>query len=311
MKKLPQKIIDKVIAFKTEKPQDITHNGERLGTWYIGELVGISEDFTHLQYISKGVFVKDDMVCWGGVCYNPKLMLGAKDTQQVIEAWKWFTSQLKIDSSVFENEIEKTAILEWVLLCYSTIYLPKILNLAVDLYRLNEFDVDISKKLHEINKNIKGNFKKAKKLTKKLEIDRQYKYSAHYLADIAAETRLAIVGKLQNYDTKLFMAHDLVLDDIKIQVKYLRKSNKISTILGLMDDGFTHGAQIVAINHDPDLNIELASLEKALNGKWLDFGNTLYYELDVAVELAKKSSRIVLFFTSTQDGYLARTLQLL
>ena len=89
-----------------------------LGSPYIGDLVGISDDLT-LQYTGKGVFTKDDTICWGGMGYSPYLQLGAENLDEVIEVWNWFTNNLKISKSLFEIEIEKTSVLEFILFSIS------------------------------------------------------------------------------------------------------------------------------------------------------------------------------------------------
>lgn len=303
-KRLPEQIIKRVIDYKTQKFEDVIIDGKLVVSGYIGELIGIVDDHT-LQYSSKGVFIKNNSACWGGICYNPKLCLGAENARTVNNAWKWFLSKVK-NPEQFESELEKTAVLEWVLTGRSTIYLPKILNLAVDLFRLEKMNVDISKKLFEINRNIVGNFKKAKKQLKKLEIDRRYKNVAHYLADLSAETRIAVIAKLLKYDVELHMAHDVIVGTNKIQVKNIRLTHNPQSVLNSIQRGFDHDADIVVVHHDIPLDGE--AIQYASGGKWYGDISSIYEGIDTALVLHDEGKKIVLFLTGTLKGYFSRIL---
>jgi hypothetical protein len=301
---LPQNFIEKVIQIKstTDKPQFI--DGQKIGLGYLKDLIGITSDKATLQLASKGVFTKDDFVCWGGVCYNPVLCLGAENSRQVTDAWEWFTKKLKVDTKEFVSSLEQVSILDWLIATTSQIYLPKILNLAVDLYRLNGLGVDISKKILEINKNVVGNFRKASRFKKKIDIMKRHRQVAYYLADLAAETRIALVAKLLKYDTKLHMAHDVIINGLNVQVKYIRKTFNAITIANAIEDGFTHGAKIVAVSHD--IPVQYEPVVQTLNGRFFDDIVSLYTAVDTTIQLASESKTVAFFFTGVLEGYMGR-----
>lgn len=209
---------------------------------------------------------------------------------------------MKVDQKEFVRSIEEASLVEWLHFGISQLYMPKIINLAVDLFRLHNFDIDTSKKIHEINKFVKGNFKKASRLKKGLAMNK-HMHVGHYLADLAAETRIAIVAKLLKYDVTLHMAHDVVINGLTVQVKYVRRTLNPITINNAINDGFKHGAKIVAVNYDIPLDLE--SFVKSVNGKFWGNEMSFYEAIDTAVEITSKG-RVVVFFTGVLDGYLAR-----
>lgn len=300
-KPIPTEIIDKVMRLKSIEFEIPKIDGKKIGSSYVNEIIGVSKDGL-LQLVSKDLFVQDNFVCWGGVCYNPSLCLGAENTQQVVEAWNWFTKQLKIDRKVFVSAIEEASIIEWIHFGLSQLYMPKIINLAVDLFRLNELGVNISMKIHEINKYVIGNFKKASHLKKGLAM-RKHMGVGHYLADLAAETRIALAAKLLKYDVKLHKAHDVMIDGLNVQVKYVRRTRNPLTIYNAIEDGFQHDAKIVAVSYDIPLDLE--SFVKTANGKFWGQEISLYEAIDTSIEIVAKG-RIIVFFTGVLHGYLAR-----
>ena len=276
----------------------------------------------------------DNLVGMAGFYYDAQ-KYWATTPEKMFEALNWFNIKMQINED-FWMAIEGETIWDfldnnWKLVNeYRESLFVNILSLICDLYFLDSLKVDVSAKLSEIKRKIRGNIKAYGKLSSKIEFSTKLKVARRAflrvrnlrseLAHIASETRLARFAKHYGFDVKLTVRPDLIINGKKIDVKkpvnrynisktsdFLTFVSEDSTVIEKLSNhitkGFEQKVDIVAIevNHLDKREI------KGYYSKWLGHSVVLEKALLHAVNYEKKG--IVLLFKCRSDGYLGRVLR--
>ncbi len=211
------------------------------------------------------------------------------------------------------------------------------LSLILDLYQLDSLKVDVTAKLLEIkNEKIKGNMEKYQKLMKSdSQVDikllkkafLRIRKTRQELANLSAESRLALFAKQKGFDVVISKSPDLLINKKRVEVKRpkvlyadarkkAKKAEMNDALLFLQEEqctiediashirrGFKQGGDIVAI--------EVHHLDKrpisGFSSKWL--GNVIELERALlnAVNYDKKG--IVLLFKCRRANYQGRVIR--
>jgi hypothetical protein len=281
-----------------------------------------------------------NLIGLGGFYYDADYYF-ASTPEKIIEAWNWFNARTETTDDYW-LAIEAETV--WNFLKYNwspfttefrEMYLADILSLINDLHTLQSLKVDVTPKLLEIkNEKIKGNIEAYQRLTENenFHINSRATKTAFLrirkirqeLANLSAESRLALFAKDKGFKVIISKSPDLLIDDKKVEVKKpkvlfdkpRKQANRINGVLFIHEDkskienlsqhiknGFKQKADIVAI--------EVNHLEKrpisGYNPKWLGGIVALERALQNAINYDKKG--IVLLFKCRGEGYQGRVLR--
>lgn len=247
--------------------------------------------------------IKDGLVGMGGIYYEPKNM-GAESVESVVDSWNWLFTKENFPKRNFENFIEFSSILYWITSGRNQIAISHVMSMAVDLKILFDRGVDVSEKVTEIISKIKGNMRTFNKMK-----DKEKTFALLHIndmtltiADILAETRIAIVANSFGLDVKMRKTPDVLIDGIRVEAKFDRRAlmndngfdNKVTK-------GLKQGGELVAIFTG---SFDIKKLkDKKLT--WLGTDN-LRTSLTKALDFCKSGKKCVLLFTGTSQGEIGR-----
>lgn len=316
-------------------------NGKIYCACYLPEMIVFDNKTNNFNVDFGNVGLKriGNLIGLGGFYYDADYYF-AVSPEKVIEAWNWFNVKTESNDDYW-MAIEAETV--WDFLRYNwrpstsdfrESLIVNILSLVVDLYRLDSLQVDVTTKLLEIkNEKIRGNMEAYRKLVDN-EIHNNAKSTKdaflrirkirQELANLSAESRLAIFAKDKGFDVIISKSPDLLINKKRVEVKRpkvkfvnARKQADINnSMLFLHEDksiiedisahikkGFDQKADIIAI--------EVNHLEKrpisGFNSKWLGGIVDLEKALHDAIDYSKKGT--VLLFKCRRDGYQGRVLR--
>jgi hypothetical protein len=206
-----------------------------------------------------------------------------------------------------ETEIEISALIDFIVTGMADTSIFHILALATDIRRLNSLNVDVSSKISELKKQVKGHMRSSKRLRNQDKGGSVFRVAqlSHFIADLSSETRLAILAKKSEHDVKLGETPDLIIDGVGVEVKCLRAVGGRVDFSDRVVKGLKQGAQIVAVETGDMRKQNIADLQST----WLGV-NDLETALDTVTLAAKNGRSCVLLFTGTNKGYLGRSILL-
>jgi hypothetical protein len=316
-------------------------NGKIYCACYLPEMIVFNNKTNNFNIDFGDVGLKriGNLIGLGGFYYDADYYF-AVSPEKVVEAWNWFNVKTESNDDYW-MAIEAETV--WDFLRYNwrpftTDYreslIVNILSLVVDLRRLDSLKVDVTTKLLEIkNEKIRGNMEAYQKLT-----DNEFHNNAkstkdaflrirkirQELANLSAESRLAIFAKDKGFDVIISKSPDLLINKKRVEVKRpkvkfvdaRKQADMNNGMLFIQEDksiiedisahikrGFDQKADIVAI--------EVNHLEKrpisGFNSKWLGSIVGLEEALHNAIDYGKKGT--VLLFRCRREGYQGRVLR--
>jgi len=279
-----------------------------IAEFVFGEIIKVDPEAerTTIDLGSLGLKRRNGLVGMAGLYYHP-VMFGAKNAEEAVESWHWLFNQLGWPIEEIETEIEISALIDFIFTGIADTSIFHILALATDIRRLNSLSVDVSSKISELRKQVKGHMRSSKRLRSRDKVGSVLRVAqlSHFIADLSSETRLAIVAKKSDHDVKLGKIPNLLIDGVGIEVKCLRAVDDRADLSNRIVQGFKQSAQIVAVETGNMRKQKIADLQST----WLKV-NHLETALDTVTLAAKNGRRCVLLFTGTSRGYLGRSILL-
>ncbi len=295
----------RVILSTTMEPIKVKLNEQLVAELDMKPFIKIDDDKqgTSITIGKPGLKEKDGLIGLGGYYYTP-LILGAKDTTQVIEAWDWLFSKSNIPKKDFEITIEFVGVSEYIFNGKQDGIIFRVMGLAMDLKNLEEMGVNTSEKISELAGKIKGNvrsFNKNKEdkmglgLFNILQLKRQ-------LSDLSAETVLAWRAKKLGMDVKLAKSPDILIDVARVEVKSDRTDHMDEGRLeNKLTKGLKQGGELIAILTGSFDKKEL----KDFKITWLPTYK-LEESLKIAIQTCKGNTKCVLLFSGSLQGFFGR-----
>jgi hypothetical protein len=266
----------------------------------------------------------------------------ATTPEKIIEAWNWFNQKTQVNEGYW-TDIEFETV--WDFLdnncspftstfrdanTFRDALAVDILSLIIDLHALDSLKVDVSEKLSEIKKKMKGNINAYEKLSRKVEFSTNDTSTRKAclrvtnlrkdLAHLSSESKLARLAKHYGFDVELTVHRgDLVINGKRIDVKkpedkyIIPKKRNVLTFISdeatvienlsnHIEEGFRQNVDIVAIKVRHLDKREI----KGFNSEWLEVDD-LKTVLQNAFNYDKKG--IVLLFKDSSEGYSGRIIR--
>ena len=258
---------------------------------------------TSVKLDTPGLKIKKDLVGFAGMYTHP-YWIGAENVDETVKAWNWFFEQSKI-SHVQLALLEFYFIVQHIWTGYNLPQAFRMLSLIVDLYDLKQQGIDIKVKLSEINRKIKGNLRAAQKFDKKDKLESLMRLDAliNQVSDAFAESRLARFAKSMNYNIQMSSHPDILVDGVRIEVKFDRKEFELSknSLADDIEKGLKQNADLIAI-----FTADLRS-KKIPNQKLNWFASSdLKTCFEMGLDTSKNGRKCLLLFTSSDKGYFGR-----
>lgn len=252
---------------------------------------------------NPGAKRRDEMVGIGGVYCHPN-WFGANNAEEAIAAWDWFFQETRITKEQI-TIIEAYFVMRLISSGQNQIQTYRILALASALKHLHDKGVNVESKLSEIGNKIRGNFRAFKRLNKKNSIESWFRIMEliKFLSDMSAESSLAEFAMLTGHNVKICKHPDILIDDVKVEVKYDRKesmSNETS-LLGDIEKGLRQKGQLICIFTGDFRQKKL----KKFKLRWLAT-TRLLESLNFSLRAAKNGKKCVLLFSGSYNGYVGR-----
>lgn len=295
----------RVLIFSKMGPMKISLGGKDLALLDMKKFVKIDPDGegTTIQLGEPGPKVEQGLVGMGGLYYHPR-NIGANSVDEVIESWNWLFERNDFPKIDFENMLEGDSILYWIRTGQNQMAVFYIMSLAVDLKQLFDVGIDIEEKISELMSKIKGNWKKFKKLNKTETVLAlmHLENLTLTIADMVAETRIAIAAHGFGLDVKMRRTPDVLIDGVRVEAKFdRRKLMGDRSFETKVTKGIKQGGALIAI-FTGSLGIKKLKNRKLT---WLPT-ESLETSLLTAIEFCKKGKKCVLLFTGTNKGEIGR-----
>jgi hypothetical protein len=295
----------RVIGLSAMKSMTVTGDGKKQAIYTFGEIIKINPDGqgTTIQLGKTGPAIKEGLVGMAGAYLDPSLV-GATSCEQVIDSWNWLFDQFKHDKKDLEEHIEGVHILTFITSGVYDTVLNRTMTLAVHLKALHDSGMDVSQKISELDKKIRGNMKASNwwKQKDSTESMIRLRTMTDQMSDMLSESEIALFAVKTGMKVVLGRSPDLMIEGVRVEVKHFRTqridegalSNKIA-------EGLSQGGEVIAIS---SLNLRPKRL-RDMKVKWLPAG-TLPDALIFAVATAKNGRKCVLLYSSTNRGPIAK-----
>lgn len=296
---------NRVIQFSKMKPMRIKIGDTLFAMFDLSEFVKINPDGngTTIQLKDPGPKIRENLVGIAGMYYHPS-NIGAENTQQVVESWNWLFDRNNLQKTKIENFLEGLAIMNMISSGQNEVALFNIMSLAVDLKKLFELGVNVDSKISELISKIKGNWRAFNRTREKsiaLALV-QFDKLTYAMSDLLAESRLAVLAKELGYNVKLNKSPDLLIDGIKIEVKFdRRKQMSDRAFTNKVKKGLKQGGKMVAI-FTGSFKIKKFGHSKL---KWFAI-SPIKDSLKMSLQICKNKKQCVLLFTGTNKGFVGR-----
>jgi hypothetical protein len=340
------------MAIKLSKTQPVVmrqENGKPYFAFTLPTIIEVVEDKSEKPDVKKFLFNINlgqsglkrigDLLGMAGFYYDAEYYWETTP-ENVINAWNWFSQKTQANDDYWDA-VEGDAVRDFLDNNWNPLPNPMtnefrdsltlhILSLIIDLYALDKIGVDVSKKLSEIKRHMKGQIESYEKLSSNIEFPTNFKVSRNamsrvtnlrmYLANLSAESSLARLAKIYGFNVILAVHPDLIINGKKVDVKkpvdrfttpknrdFLTSIPEDSAVMENLSnhirEGFRQKVDIVAIkvNHLDKRPI------KGFNPKWLTPSMLLKNAIQNAINYDKKG--IVLLFTENSKGYFGRVLR--
>lgn len=258
---------------------------------------------TTIKLDEPGLKRRGELVGLGGSFFLP-WVFGAKDADQAIESWNWLFSQATVPKQDLEFDLEMMYVLGFISRGIGGPEIFRIMGLATDLKQLHDMGVDVRRKVSEINQKIAGNVRAFKRLKDKRPAEAMFRIMelTYELSDLSAESRLALIAKINGMDVKMGKSPDLFIDGVRVEVKFDRRDEMdAGAFVNKLRKGFAQGGNLIVILTG---DFRTKKIE-GLNLTWMPM-NTLNNLLKMAVKAAKNRRKCILLYTGTNKGYLGR-----
>jgi hypothetical protein len=279
--------------------------GKPFATVDLTDIVKINPDKqgTTIQLGEPGPKFRNGLVGMGGIYYDPK-NIGAENIEYVKDSWDWLFTRKNFPKEDFENMLEGESVMYWIMSGRNQTTIHHIMSMAVDLKILFDNNIDVSDKVSEIIKEIRGNWRKFNKIKNKKKVFAliHFEDMALAIADMLAETKIAAAAYNFGLDVKMKKTPDVLIDGIRLEAKFDRRF--------LMNDNGFDAKVTKGLNQGGDLVAIFTGsfgIKKLKNKKltWL-VTEGLETALLMALEYCKNGKKCVLLFTGTNKGEIGR-----
>lgn len=295
----------RILAFSKMEPMKISLGGKDLALLDMRKFVkpNPNGEGTTIQLGDPGPKVEQGLVGMGGLYHHPR-NIGANSVDEVIKSWNWLFERNNFPKTDFENLLEGDFILHWIRTGQNQMAIFYIMSLAVGLKQLFDAGIDVNEKISELMSKIKGNWRKFKKLnrTETVLALMHLESLALTIADMVAETRIAIDAHSFGLDVKMRRTPDVLIDGVRVEAKFdRRKLMGDRSFETKVTKGIKQGGTLIVIFTGS------FGIKKLKNRKltWLPT-EPLETSLLTAIEFCKKGKKCVLLFTGTNKGEIGR-----
>lgn len=295
----------RVLALSMTESIKIEGDGKTLAIYEFGKLIKVNPDGqgTTIQLGQTGPTIREGLVGMAGAYLHPS-SVGAVSCEQVVDSWNWLFDQFKHDKKDFEEHIEGIHILTFISSGVYDTVLNRTMTLAVYLKSLHDGGVDVSQKVSELDKKIRGNMKASNhwKEMDSLESMIRVKTMMDQISDTLSESEIALVAAKNGMNVVPGKSPDLMIDGVRVEVKHFR-TEKVDegALSNKIREGLEQGGEVIAISSRSLRPKNLRDVKL----KWLP-ADMLSGALMLAIELAKKGKRCALLYCSTNRGPVAK-----
>ena len=295
----------RVLMMANGGPIELKINGKPFASVDFTGIVKIDPDYqgTTIQLGEPGLKFRKGLLGMEGIYYDPR-NTGAENIEQVRDSWNWLFTRENFPKTDFENYLEGESIVHWISTGSNQTAIHNIMCMAIDLKILFDKGVDVSEKVSEIISKIRGNWRKFNKIKNKEKASALMHIDNITLtvADMLAETKIAVIAHSLGHDVKMKKTPDVLIDEIRLEAKFDRRFlMNDNSFDAKVTKGLKQGGQLIAIF--------TGSFEiKKLRNKRLTWLSTEKIEtaLLMALEFCKNGKKCVLFFTGTSQGEIGR-----
>jgi hypothetical protein len=289
-------------ALNQKKPSVLRDNeGKEMARFNIGKLFREKEGRVHVNFGSLGLKVQGNFVGLGHILYRPEF-LGARSVQEVLDSWDWLLEKTHVDSANLQMALEACSL---IVILKTGIEEGKdvhIFSLVVNLRKLDSLGVDVTPKIDEFGREIRGHIKSFRKLEKKgiwnaILVAQELR---KYLSNVSSECFLARIAKSYGFNVELSEHPDLIINDRMVEVKRASSYDFRS----LLKDAQNQPHEIIAIEVNSLNQIEIPNYENIWS-KEVELKSALESSLET-----KWKGDIVLLFIRTFEGLKARMILL-
>lgn len=296
---------NRVRFFSENGPLRIKANEVEIGLFDLRGIVRVNPDGngTTIHLDDQGIRKRGELVGMGGFFVHPQ-SIGAKDADEVVHSWNWMFSKMTIKKEDLEAELEGTYIMTFLGSGIATPVIFNIASLALDLKRLDDRDVATKEKITEANRKIGGNVRAFNRFkdTKPFEALVRMLELTHQLSDMSAESRLALVAKTAGMDIKIGRSPDLMINDVRVEVKFDRKDRMdVGAFVNKVKRGISQGGMVLAIQTGDFESKKIQGVKL----KWFP-ATHLQDTLRMAIQTARNGRRTLLLYAGTSSGYLGK-----
>lgn len=303
-----QRFNERITFLMQTKPFTVKMGEEDFYRFDLGQRVQFCEREIVIDIEPVGLKTIGNLIGMTGFYYNPK-SFGARNVENVFEAWDWLIKKLEVDEKEFAEAIDTSSVLALLVTQIDNGLLYYFLALMVDLYELHFKGINVTPKISEIGKQVRSHMKKYQKLKEKQYIKSllAIRNMWLFLIDMSSESALARFANTCGFDVILGKHPDLMINGKAFEVKRIRKSlleSKPADLSNPIRRGLKQNADVIAIEVNKLQQRKISDLRVT----WLA-RNKLEKVLKNALAFNKKK-KCILLFLGTNQGYFGRIILL-